>query len=77
MGHSFQRRLCLGRMVFVHFQALTTIALGPQLSPFPAHRFDITHLSLTNAVPLYLHGFLAFLSCHLLPLACIPADTHQ
>lgn len=67
----------LGRTVFVHFQALTTIALGPQLSPFPAHCFDITHFSLMNTVPLCLHGFLAFLSCHLLPLACVPADIHQ
>lgn len=77
MGHSSHKRLCVGRMVFVHFQALTTFALGPQLSPFPAYCFDITYLSLTTTVPLYLHGFLPFLSCHLLPLAYVPADTHQ
>lgn len=60
LGHSSQRRPFLGRMVFVHFQALITFALGPQLSPFLEHCFDFTYLSWTNTVPWYLHGFFTF-----------------
>lgn len=67
MGHSSQRGLCLGIMVFVHFQALTTFALGPQLSPFPPH----LHSSLTDTV-LFMASYLSFHAiCYLLPASLL------